>query len=465
MKPHTQLSNIEIIDLNINNQGIAKIENQVVFVNKTIPGDIVTIEILKKKKGVLLAKPIHFEKKSDKRVEAKCQHFGDCGGCKIQNMSYPEQLKLKEKFVFDSLKRIAKLDNFVMEPILGSEKDFFYRNKLEFSFSNRKWLTTEEIGNSDEITNRNALGFHIPGRFDRILDIEECLLQDDISNKIRNAIREFALKKEYTFFDPIKNEGFLRNMVVRTSTTNDIMLNMVFGTPQRDAINEVMSFLTDEFPEITSFYFTINTKMNDALYDLNPVFYTGKAHIKEKIDNVEILLGPKSFYQTNSYQAIELYNVIKNFGTFNGTETLYDLYSGVGSIGLFLSKYVSKVIGIETVQDAVYDAQINTQHNEIGNAKFYCGIVEEMLDEVFVSENGFPDVVVIDPPRSGLHPKVIQTLIEVLPEKIIYVSCNPATQARDIVLLNKNYTVEKIQPVDMFPHTLHVENVVLLRKI
>ncbi len=342
IKRDSVLENIEIIDLTVNNKGIARIGKNVVFVDNTIPGDQVKIQIRKKKKGIFEASVLEYQMLSKKRQTPICEHFGACGGCKIQNMKYDEQLLLKQKFVEDSLTRIAKLKSLPIENILGSEKTEYYRNKLEYSFSNKRWLSDDEIKNKDEIVNRNALGFHAPGRFDRIIDINKCFLQDDSSNQIRNKLREFALENNYSFYDPIEQKGLLRNVIVRTTSLGDLMIIMVFGDTTQKEISKTMSFLSDSFEEITSLYYLINTKPNDSTYDLDPVFYNGKPHIREQIEHIEVLLGPKSFYQTNSTQAVQLYNIVKDFADIQAEDIVYDLYSGVGSIGLFLSKDAKK---------------------------------------------------------------------------------------------------------------------------
>ncbi|MEA3495006.1 MAG: 23S rRNA (uracil(1939)-C(5))-methyltransferase RlmD [Bacteroidota bacterium] len=453
--------NIEIIDLGAKGKGIAKINNKVVFIDKTIPGDIVNIQIFGKKKGYFSANILDFVQLSQKRTKAVCNHFNLCGGCKIQNMKYSEQLLHKQKIVFDSLTRIGKVENPEILEIIGSEKTEFYRNKLDFSFSNKRWLTEKEI-KEDKDFNRNGLGFHIPGRFDKIVDIEKCYLLAEPSNKIRNETRKYAIENNLSFYDTIATSGLLRNLVIRISSIGEIMVNVVFGENNIKEITNLLNHIVKSFPEITSVFYMINLKKNDSLYDIEPKHFSGSTHIKEKIEHIEILLGPKSFSQTNSFQAINLYNVVRDFANIKKTDIVYDLYSGVGSIGLFLAEKAKKIIGIETVDESVIEADINKANNNIKNATFHSGIVENILDDNFISDNGKADIIIVDPPRAGLHKKVIPVIKKSGAKKIIYVSCNPATQARDIELLSSDYTFIKSQPVDMFPHTLHVENVALL---
>ncbi|NPA68338.1 MAG: 23S rRNA (uracil(1939)-C(5))-methyltransferase RlmD [Chlorobi bacterium] len=462
--------NVEIIDLAIEGKAVGKVKNNkpelpdlTIFVSKTVPGDIVDVQINKKKKNYKEGYPVKFRKYSDKRIDPACRHFGVCGGCTRQQLAYEEQLKYKQKQTEETLKRIAKINLPEINKIMPAPDIFFYRNKLEFSFSDARWLTEDEINSGNEIKNFKALGFHIPGRFDKILDIEECLLQKEPSNKIRLFVKEFAIKHNYDFFNLYKKEGFLRNMIIRTSETGEIMVIISFAENDKEKIHKLLDALTEKFPEITSANYVINGKLNDSISDLKVINYKGKDHILEKMDDIKYIVGPKSFYQTNSKQAKNLYLKTKEFAGFEGHETVYDLYTGTGTIANFIAGNVKKVIGLEYVEEAVEDAVKNSKINNITNTEFYAGDIKDLLTRNFFEKHGKPDIIISDPPRAGMHKNVLNAILEAEPEKIVYISCNIATQARDIQILSKKYEAIKIQPVDMFPHTHHIENIIMLK--
>ncbi len=460
------IKNVEIIDIAAEGKAIAKVDDLVVFIPYVVPGDIIDLQITRKKNKYAEGKPTRFISYSPDRTEAFCEHFGICGGCKWQILPYQEQLKFKQKQVIDNLTRIGKIELPEIQPILGSEKTEFYRNKLEFTFSNKKWLTLEQLneGVNFEDMNMNALGFHIPGCFDKVLDINKCWLQDDISNLIRNFIREYCFKKDYTFFDLRNRGGLMRNIIIRTSTTGELMLIVVFYENEREQREDLLTTIADAFPQITSLLYIINEKANDTITDQTVVTWKGNDFIYEQMEGLKFKIGPKSFYQTNSEQAYNLYKVTRDFAELTGNELVYDLYTGTGTIANFVSSQAQKVIGIEYVEDAIEDAKFNSKNNGINNTLFYAGDMKDILTQGFINEHGRPDVVITDPPRAGMHDDVIESILFAEPKRIVYVSCNPATQARDLSLLDEKYKVEKVQPVDMFPHTHHVENVVLLIK-
>ena len=398
------------------------------------------------------------------REEPVCEHYGTCGGCKWQHLPYSEQLRFKQQQVADQLGRIGKIELPAVSPILGSAKTLFYRNKLEFTFSNKRWLTAEEITSGDEIADSPALGFHIPNLFDKVLDIRKCWLQDDPSNPIRLAVREFCLENGYSFYNIREHKGLMRNLIVRTSTTGEVMAIVVFGENDPQRIDALLQHTAEKFPQITSLMYVVNTKLNDTIGDLDILLYKGNDHIFEQMEGLRFKIGPKSFYQTNSLQAYELYKIARDFAALTGAETVYDLYTGTGTIANFVARQCRKVVGVEYVPEAIEDAKVNARLNGIGNAVFYAGDMKDVLNERFIAENGRPDVVILDPPRAGIHEDVARTILTAAPARIVYVSCNPATQARDVALLDGAYRVTKIQPVDMFPHTHHVENVVQLMR-
>lgn len=453
---------IEILDVAAEGKAITRWKDKVIFVPFVAPGDIVDLQIYRQKRSFAEGRVMKIHKLSPLRTEPFCEHFTVCGGCKWQHLPYEEQLKFKQQQVFDNLSRIGKVELPEFMPILGSEKTRFYRNKLEFTFSNKRWLTHEEVRENVEYDHMNALGFHIPGAFDKVLDINKCWLQDDISNQIRLAIRAFALEHDYTFFDLRNQEGFLRNMIVRTSTTGELMLIVAFYYEDKAAREALLQHIADMFPQITSLMYVINSKCNDTITDQDILVFKGNDHIFEQMEGLKFKIGPKSFYQTNSEQAYILYSVTRDFAGLTGNELVYDLYTGTGTIANFVASKASKVVGIEYVPEAIEDAKVNSQINGIDNTLFYAGDMKDILTLDFINEHGRPDVIITDPPRAGMHEDVVNAILFAEPKRIVYVSCNPATQARDLALLDVKYRVKKVQAVDMFPHTHHVENVVLL---
>jgi len=453
--------NVAIIDIAEEGKGVGKSDDFVLFVDNAVPGDVADIAVYRSKKNFGEGRIAELKQPSEYRIEAFCEHFGTCGGCKWQHMTYAAQLKFKQKSVEDALTRIAKIDTTGMLPILPSPADKYYRNKLEYTFSNKRWLNDGE-NRTDELLNMNALGFHIPGRFDKILDINHCYLQAEPSNTLRNGIREFIIKQGYSFYDLKAHAGALRNLIIRTSSTGETMVIVVFAYADEEEVNKLMEFINKGFPEITSLLYIINQKKNDTIFDQEVQVYKGRDYIYEEMEGIRFRIGPKSFYQTNSIQALNLYHVARDFAGFKGHELVYDLYTGAGTIANFIAKQVREVIGIEYVPSAIEDAKINSEINNITNTKFFAGDMKDVLSDVFVALHGKPDVIITDPPRAGMHPDVVNRLMQIEAEKIIYVSCNAATQARDLLVLKEKYNTVKIQPVDMFPHTQHVENVVLL---
>lgn len=460
-KPLPLFEQVEVMDAGSEGKAVARVDNTVIFVPFVVPGDIVDIQVVKKKRNHYEGKAVKIHNRSDKRTEPRCEHFGLCGGCKWQNMLYENQLEYKQKQVTDNFKRIGKFDMPEVLPIIPSKKQYFYRNKLEFTFSSRKWLIAEEF-NGKPADNMNGLGFHLPGMFDRIIDVSNCYLQPAPSNDIRLALRNFCLEQNYSFYDVKKRKGFLRNLIIRTTTTAQVMVIVVFGENQPDEIKKILQFLSENFPEITSLFYTVNPKNNDTINDLNIELFYGQPYITEKMDDLQFRIGPLSFYQTNPEQAAQLYRKTIEFADLKGDETVYDLYCGTGTITNYLALQAYKAIGIEYVPSAIEDARINSQINEIRNTEFFVGDIAKTLNREFFDMHGRPDVVITDPPRAGMHPKVVEQLMVAAPRKIVYVSCNPATQARDIALMDTSFRVEKIQPVDMFPQTQHVENITQL---
>ena len=433
-----------------------------------VPGDVVDLQIKRKKHSYAEAEVVKVHQYSDKRVKPFCKHFGICGGCKWQCLSYEDQLFYKQKQVVDNLTRIGKVEIPEVSPILGSKHIKEYRNKLEFGFSNKKWLTQEEISSGQKFDNMDAVGFHIPGAFDKILDIDQCLLMSDINNRLRNSIREYAISHQLSFYDLRAQTGLLRNMMLRTSATGEIMLLMQFcirTDEEQSQANQVLAHVHTNFPEVTSLLWVNNLKCNDTIGDLDIQTYAGTDYIYETMENLRFKVGPKSFYQTNTEQAYELYKVARNFAGLTGNELVYDLYTGTGTIANFVAKQARQVIGIEYVPEAIEDAKVNAQLNNLDNTLFYAGDMKDILNREFIEKHGTPDVIITDPPRAGMHTDVIDTILFASPQRIVYVSCNPATQARDLQLLSVAYQVKAVQPVDMFPQTHHVENVVLLEKI
>ncbi|WP_280743748.1 MULTISPECIES: 23S rRNA (uracil(1939)-C(5))-methyltransferase RlmD [unclassified Parabacteroides] len=457
------LEHITITDVAAEGKAIARVNDLVIFIPFVAPGDIVDIQLTRKKNSYAEGKAVHFHAYSDKRVEPLCQHFGACGGCKWQHLSYEEQIRFKQKQVTDNLSRIGKIQMEEELPILGSAKTCFYRNKLEFTFSNKKWLTEEEVRSGKTYDNMNGVGFHIPGMFDKVLDIEKCWLQDDISNRIRQAVRAYCFSHEgYPFFDLRNQEGFMRTLIIRTSSTGELMVIVVFFYEDEDKRKALLSHIAESFPEITSLLYIINEKKNDTITDQEVHVFKGKDYIIEEMEGLKFKVGPKSFYQTNSEQAYNLYKIAREFAGLTGNELVYDLYTGTGTIANFVSRQAKQVIGIEYVPEAIEDAKVNASLNNIDNTLFFAGDMKDILNVEFIDRYGRPDVIITDPPRAGMHDDVIKTILAAAPKRIVYVSCNPATQARDLNLLDEDYIVKKVQPVDMFPHTHHVENVVLL---
>lgn len=461
------LEKVTITDVAAEGKAVAKVNELVIFVPYVVPGDVVDLQVKRKKNHYAEAVAVKFHEKSPLRTEPFCSHFGVCGGCKWQCLSYEEQLKYKQKQVFDNLTRIGKVELPEFRPILGSEKTRFYRNKLEFTFSNKRWLTEEEVKQDVKYDQMNAVGFHIPGAFDKVLAIDKCWLQDDISNQIRNAVRDYAYAYNFPFFDLRTQEGLLRNIMIRTSSTGELMVVLqckVTDDEGRRKMEEILQFMADSFPQITSLMYVINNKCNDTIGDLDVEVFKGNDHIFEEMEGLRFKVGPKSFYQTNSEQAYNLYKVAREFAGLTGNELVYDLYTGTGTIANFVARQARKVVGIEYVPEAIEDAKVNSDLNGIDNTLFYAGDMKDILTNDFIAEHGRPDVIITDPPRAGMHNDVIDVILAAEPKRIVYVSCNPATQARDLQLLDGKYKVTAVQPVDMFPHTHHVENVVQLER-
>ena len=477
-KPLPLLENITIEAVAAEGKCITRVDDQVIFVPFCVPGDVVDLQVVKKKHKYCEAKVVRFIKKSDVRQEPMCEHFGICGGCKWQNLPYEEQIKAKQKQVEDQLTRIGKIELPEFRPIMGSVKTQEYRNKIEFGCSNKRWFTSEELAQlpqkEDDTTTslkerhaQNAIGFHITGAFDKIYPIKKCWLMDDLCNEIRNFVFEYADSHNYTFYDLREQHGLLRDMMIRNSNTGEWMLVFQFhydeeGDEQRAL--ELMQQVADKFPQITSLMYVDNQKGNDTINDLDLILFKGNDHIFELMEDLKFKVGPKSFYQTNTEQAYHLYCVAREFANLTGNELVYDLYTGTGTIANFVAHKAKKVIGIEYVPEAIEDAKVNSQVNNIENTLFYAGDMKDILTNDFIAQHGRPDVIITDPPRAGMHPDVVNVILNAAPNRIVYVSCNPATQARDLQLMDDHYKVAAVQPVDMFPHTPHVENVVLLEK-
>ncbi|MEI6488466.1 MAG: 23S rRNA (uracil(1939)-C(5))-methyltransferase RlmD [Bacteroidota bacterium] len=463
------LENITVIDASSDGQAVGRMDEVVIFIKDAVPGDVVDVQVTRKKNKFREGKAIKIHTYSNKRTEPVCSHFGTCGGCKWQNMDYEFQLFYKQKQVSDALTRIAKIELPEIKPIIPSEKTYKYRNKLEFTFSNKKWLTLEQVNDKsiafgegkDEVT-RNALGFHIPGMFDKILDIDTCHLQEEPSNAIRNELKKYALENQLSFFDLREQVGFLRNIIIRSTSTGEWMLIVSFHYEDKPAIEKLLNHLSEKFPQITSLNFVINSKKNDTISDLDIKVFKGNDSIYETMEGLKFKIGPKSFYQTNSEQAYQLYKVTRDFAGITASDIVYDLYTGTGTIANFVAHQAKKVVGVEYVPAAIEDAKINSELNSITNTSFYAGDLKDILNNDFVNENGKPDIIITDPPRAGMHEDVTKKILEIEPKRIVYVSCNPSTQARDLQLLDAKYKVINVQPVDMFPQTHHVENVVLL---
>ncbi|MDF9795802.1 23S rRNA (uracil1939-C5)-methyltransferase [Catalinimonas alkaloidigena] len=463
-RKNLKLKNITVERMAAEGKCVAHHDDMVIFVKDVAPGDVVDLKVTKKKKSFMEARPVHFHQLSSLRTEPFCSHFGICGGCKWQHIPYELQLEYKQQQVIDHFERIGKIQIGEILPILPSEETTYYRNKLEYTFSVNRWLTKEEISTGEDF-DRRALGFHIPQSFEKILPIEHCYLQPEPSNQIRLALDDFAKRHDIAFYDHVKHEGMLRNLIIRTSNTQEVMVIVQFGgdaSAKKETVEQVMSFLKERFPEISALQYIINPKKNDTYYDLPVTLYDGKPYITEKMEDLTFRISPKAFYQTNAGQAYHLYQLARNFADIQRHETVYDLYTGTGTIANFVARSAKQVIGIEYIEEAIEDAKINAELNQLDNTQFFAGDIKDMLNDNFLNEHEKPDVVITDPPRSGMHPDVIQKLLSLDASRIVYVSCNPATQARDIALLGEKYVVEKLQPVDMFPHTHHVENVALL---
>ncbi|WP_411031029.1 23S rRNA (uracil(1939)-C(5))-methyltransferase RlmD [Spongiimicrobium sp. 3-5] len=456
---------VEVLDAGAKGKTIGKApDGRVIFLTNTVPGDIVDVQTTKKRKAYFEGIATNFHSLSDKRVAPQCQHFGVCGGCKWQHMGYEHQLRYKQKEVINNLTRIGHLDLPEASPILGAKNQYFYRNKMEFSFSDSRWLTLDEINSDQQIKDKNALGFHIPGMWDKILDIEKCHLQRDPSNAIRREIRDFSINNNLSFFNPRNQSGLLRTLMIRTSSNGELMVLLQFFKNDIEKINLLLNHVIKVFPEITSLQYVVNQKKNDTIYDQEVICHSGRDHIIEEMEGLQFKINAKSFYQTNAEQAYELYKITRDFAGLTGTEIVYDLYTGTGTIAQFVSKKAKKVVGIEAVPEAIADAKTNAMANGVKNVDFFAGDMKKILNQDFITANGVPDVIITDPPRDGMHQDVVKQILTISPKRIVYVSCNTATQARDLALMKDDYVVEKIQPVDMFPQTHHVENVVLLEK-
>lgn len=463
-KPHPIFENVNITDIAAEGKAIARVNDLIVFIPFVVPGDVVDLQVTRKKSNFMEARPIHFHSYSEQRIEAVCAHYGICGGCKWQILPYSEQIRYKQKQVVDNLTRIGKIELPEISPIIGSANTEFYRNKLEFTFSNKRWRTNEEIAEGKIFETMNAVGFHIPGQFDKVLDIDKCWLQTEDSNAIRNEVRRYALEHDLSFFDLRNQEGFLRTMMVRTTSTGELMIIIIFYYENKEAQDALLQHIADKFPQITSLLYVINSKANDTITDQEVLVFKGNECIYEEMEGLKFKIGPKSFYQTNSNQAYELYKVTRSLAQLTGKELVYDLYTGTGTIANFVAHQAKQVIGIEYVPEAIADAKVNSKLNNIENTLFYAGDMKDILNAAFIEQHGKPDVIITDPPRAGMHDDVINAILFAEPERIVYVSCNPATQARDLGLLDGRYKIAVVQPVDMFPHTHHVENVVLLKK-
>lgn len=458
------VENVEITGVAAEGKSIARVNDMVVFIPYGAPSDVVNIKLDKKKRSYAEAHIVDMVKPSPDRVTPTCEHFGVCGGCKWQHIPYESQLRYKRDQVVDALTRIAKVEIPEVNPTLGSKETFCYRNKLEYTFSCKCWITFEDLRSGREIADRNALGFHIPGAFDKVLDIKKCWLQDDLSNRIRLFVRQYALAKGYEFYDIKAQQGLMRTLMVRIASTGEVMLIVVFARPEQEKIDDMMGAIAAEFPEITSLLYVVNQKVNDTIADQEVITYRGRDYINEEMEGLQFRIGPKSFYQTNSLQAYELYKVARRMACLKPDDLVYDLYTGTGTIANFVARQVKKVVGIEYVPEAIADAKLNSEVNGIDNTIFFAGDMKDVLTDGFIAEHGRPDVMIIDPPRAGMHEDVVNVILNARPERIVYVSCNPATQARDLALMDSLYRVEEVQPVDMFPHTHHVENVVRMTR-
>ncbi len=462
-KKNIVLEKIRVEDYAAEGKSLAKVDGKVIFIENVVPGDIVDVQLGRNKKDWAEGRPIQFHALSADRVTPFCPHFGICGGCQWQMLPYEKQLHYKQKQVKDNLQRIGKVKLPEMLPILGAEETRYYRNKVEYTFGNKRFLLKEELNDPNITGQQNVAGFHAKGLFDKVVDIQTCYLQAEPTNEIRLAIKEFARKNKFSFYDIREHHGLLRTMQVRLCASGELMVNMVFGEPDMDKIKMLMTYVAEQFPQITTLLYTINTKKNDSLHDLEPITWKGKGYVIEKLEDFQFKIGPKSFFQTNTRQGERLYQITREFAELTGTETVYDLYCGTGSIGIFVSKLAKKIIGVEMIQAAIDDAKENAALNNLKDASFFAGDVIDVCNDEFFTQHGKPDVIITDPPRAGMHDKLVNKILDMAAPTVVYVSCNPATQARDLNLLDAKYEVTRIRPVDMFPHTLHIENVVQLK--
>lgn len=458
------LENLEVTDIAAEGKALALYDGIIVFVRQAVPGDVVDVQLIRKHKRFMEGYPVKFHTFSDNRVEPFCEYFGTCGGCIWQQLPYHEQLRYKQKQVYDHLTHIGKVNTSIIEAIIPSFLQTHYRNKLEFTFSDKRWLTPEEINSGDVVNKWHALGFHVPGKFDRILDIKTCYLQPEPSNAIRNFVRKYAIDHDLEFFNLRRQNGLLRNLIIRNSSNGEFMVIVSLYKEDIKPVEKLLSALASQFPEISSLCYVINNKANDTIHDLDIIPFIGKEYLEEIMEDLHFRISPKSFFQTNTIQTYQLYRIVREYAGLTGKETVYDLYAGTGTIALYLARHCAAVVGIDYVDDAIADAVRNSEANHLNNTKFFTGDIKNLLRESFVLNHGRPDVVITDPPRTGMHKDVVQFLLSMLPQRIVYVSCNTATQARDIQILSSQYHVVKSQPVDMFPHTAHVENVALLER-
>ncbi len=459
------VENVKVSGYAAEGRSLVKLDGKVIFVENAVPGDVVDLYLTKNKETWAEGKPFNFRVYSKERVSAFCKHFGICGGCKWQMLPYEKQLEYKQQEAIENIKRIGKTDIGEVLPIAGSDDTIHYRNKMEFTFSSKRFLTTEEMGTITPEDNKKypAVGLHVPKIFDKVIDIEECFLMDDVNNQVRNHLRSFALQNGYSFYDIKQHTGWLRNVIIRFCSTGELMVNIVLGYDDEPERKKLCDHLLQQVPSITTLLYTINTKWNDSIFDLSPQTYYGKGFVMEQLGNYKFKIGPKSFFQTNTKQAGKLYNIVNDFAALTGNEVVYDLYCGTGSIGIYISKNAKKIIGVETIAEAIEDAKENATINNVTHAEFFAGDVINICNDDFFAHHGKPDVIITDPPRAGMHEKLVNKLLQIAAPTIVYVSCNTATQARDIALLSEKYKVEKIQPADLFPHTHHIECVALLK--
>ncbi len=460
------LEDVEVVDIVARGKGFATMPNgKALFIDDAVPGDVVDVLVRKNTSGYVAGRVLNMKKPSEDRIDSFCEHFGTCGGCKWQYLDYQKQLEYKEKIVGDNFRRLGKLEFDEIRPIIGTKEQTFYRNKMEYTFSSNRWIDKHEVAEDERIDDRRGVGFYVPSSFLKVVDIKKCHLQGGGSNEVRNFLRDYAVEHDLTFYNLLKHTGFLRNLIVRTTVAGELMIVLQVAEQNQPLIEQVMEALLEQFPEVTSLNYVINQKRNDTMYDQEVITYHGQAFITEYLEELKFKISPKSFFQTNPKQALELYSIIRDFADLKGEELVYDLYTGTGSIAQFVSRYCKHVVGIEEVADAIKDAKYNSEQNELTNCDFIVGDVRKEFTAKLLEKYGTPDLIITDPPRAGLHPDVVRQLNQSGAERIVYVSCNPATQARDLGLMKEHYKIEKIQPVDMFPFTYHIENVVLLSKI